>query len=133
VRQKLVRDLVPETFDIPSARVRRATEQELGRFLAAKLVEEAEECRASILQRGGPDPDDDVVEELADVLEVVRAIARTRGTDLRAIERVRVAKARERGGFEKRLIWSIPDEVTDAPWVSPSSEAATRGVEGLGP
>ena len=45
-------------------------------------------------------------EELADVLEVVYALAALTGTDLQQLEKLRAAKADERGGFVDRIIWS---------------------------
>jgi predicted house-cleaning noncanonical NTP pyrophosphatase (MazG superfamily) len=45
-------------------------------------------------------------EELADVLEVVYALAALTGTDPQQLEKLRAAKADERGGFADRIIWS---------------------------
>ena len=47
---------------------------------------------------------DQNVEELADLLEVIRAIAVARGYTLEDLERVRAEKAAKRGGFEKRIL-----------------------------
>lgn len=43
--------------------------------------------------------------ELADILEVVYALARLDGVSSAELERRRAAKAQERGGFERRLWW----------------------------
>jgi len=61
-----------------------------------KLTEEVGEFLAS---DSGP-------EELADVLEVVYALAGLAGTDPRQLEKLRAAKADERGGFADRIIWT---------------------------
>jgi predicted house-cleaning noncanonical NTP pyrophosphatase (MazG superfamily) len=45
-------------------------------------------------------------EELADVLEVVYALAALAGTDPQRLEKLRAAKADERGGFADRIIWA---------------------------
>lgn len=43
------------------------------------------------------------LEELADLLEVLRAVAEARGFTLEQLESVRAEKAAKRGGFAKKL------------------------------
>ncbi|MFF7359189.1 MULTISPECIES: nucleoside triphosphate pyrophosphohydrolase [Streptomyces] len=45
-------------------------------------------------------------EELADVLEVVRALAADLGVDADQLETIREAKGGERGGFADRIVWT---------------------------
>ena len=47
---------------------------------------------------------DHSIEELADLLEVIRAVAVARGYSLEELERIRANKAAKRGGFEKRIL-----------------------------
>jgi predicted house-cleaning noncanonical NTP pyrophosphatase (MazG superfamily) len=61
-----------------------------------KLTEEVAEFLAS----------DNDPEELADILEVLFALAEQVGTDAQQLEKLRAAKAEERGGFADRVIWS---------------------------
>jgi predicted house-cleaning noncanonical NTP pyrophosphatase (MazG superfamily) len=94
---KLVRDRIP---DIIRARgqlpvIRTAGTGEYRALLREKLAEETSEFLAS-----ADDP-----EELAEVLEVVRALACDLGVSPGALEQVRAAKAAERGGFAERLVW----------------------------
>jgi predicted house-cleaning noncanonical NTP pyrophosphatase (MazG superfamily) len=110
MREKLVRDRVPELFDMPSGSVRVAADHELEALLAAKLVEEAQEYRESR-----------ELEELADVLEVLAAIGESRGVDPATLERARVHKRSERGGFERKLVWAIPPDA-DEPWAVANEE-----------
>ena len=42
-------------------------------------------------------------EELADILEVVYRIAKLRGISKEELEKIRIKKLEERGGFEKNL------------------------------
>ena len=63
------------------------------RRLDSKLDEELEEYH-----------EEQNIEELADLLEVIRAIAVARGYSLEELERVRAEKAAKRGGFEKRIL-----------------------------
>lgn len=44
------------------------------------------------------------LEELADLLEVMRAVVNARGWTLEELERVRADKAAKRGGFEKKIL-----------------------------
>ncbi|MFQ3418584.1 hypothetical protein P9426_23445, partial [Escherichia coli] len=44
------------------------------------------------------------VEELADIAEVLYAIAEANGTSRDELERLRLTKREERGGFERKLL-----------------------------
>ena len=61
-------------------------------MLEAKLDEELAEYHQ-----------DQNVEELADLLEVIRSLAVARGYSLAELESIRAEKAQKRGGFEKRI------------------------------
>lgn len=65
-----------------------------------KLGEETEELRASVAADDGTAPD-----ELADVLEVVCALAAHLGIPWADLEKIRQRKAEERGGFADRIVW----------------------------
>ena len=97
-RGKLVRDKIPEIIrakgEVPSTRV--ADSAEYRELLLAKLSEEVQEFLAS---DGDP-------EELADVLEVVMALADGLGIGQKELERLRAEKAAERGGFSQGIVWS---------------------------
>ena len=43
------------------------------------------------------------LEELADLMEVIRAVAVARGYTVEELEKVRLEKCKKRGGFEKRI------------------------------
>lgn len=43
------------------------------------------------------------MEEMADILEVIAAICKARGFDSAVLQRVQQEKARERGGFERKI------------------------------
>ena len=92
---KLVRDRIPEIigFSGKSCSTEILSEEDYLRMLNAKLDEELSEYHK-----------DQNVEELADLLEVIRAAAIARGYTLEDLERVRAEKAAKRGGFEKRIL-----------------------------
>ena len=94
---KLVRDKIPEIVarerGSGKASSRVAGAREFSRLLRDKLREEVAEFLAS----GKP-------EELADILEVVRALAEEAGIRPRELEAIRRRKAKKRGGFGGRKV-----------------------------
>ena len=92
---KLVRDRIPEIIQASgkSFTIEILPVQDYIRMLDAKLDEELAEYHK-----------DQNIEELADLLEVIRAVSVARGYSLEELERVRQEKAAERGGFEKRIL-----------------------------
>lgn len=94
--QKIVRDQCTEQLIEAGIEVEERSLDRAGtsRYIKEKLVEEAKEVvEAKSLQ--------EVTEELADVLEVVKAVARFHGISESAVEEARQAKRKRRGGFEK--------------------------------
>jgi predicted house-cleaning noncanonical NTP pyrophosphatase (MazG superfamily) len=94
---KLVRDKIPQIIRSKGQEpvIHTADTEEYRVRLRDKLREEVEEYLASDNDR----------EELADILEVLYALARQAGTDQRQLEKLRAAKAEERGGFADRIVW----------------------------
>ncbi len=91
---KLVRDLIPEIIEASGkeCRTRVLSDEEYLKMLDAKLDEELEEYHK-----------DQNIEELADLLELIYAAATARGYTLDELESVRAEKAKNRGGFEKKV------------------------------
>lgn len=98
---KLVRDHIPQIIlDSGKQPVTRiAGEGEIHELLAQKLMEEVNEYIKS--KDTG---------ELADILEVLRSIAREKGLKLDEICYMADLKKEERGGFERRIVL---EEVVD--------------------
>lgn len=96
---KLVRDKIPESIEQKGERVEivRLTGDALVSGLRQKLVEEAFE----VLDARGRQ---EVVGELADVQDVVRAICDALGLSLKAVEAEGSAKRREKGGFGRGVM-----------------------------
>ncbi len=92
---KLVRDRIPEIIGKSgkSCITEIISERDYLQMLDAKLDEELVEYHK-----------DQNIEELADLLEVIRAVTVARGYSLEDLERVRATKAAERGGFENRIL-----------------------------
>jgi predicted house-cleaning noncanonical NTP pyrophosphatase (MazG superfamily) len=97
--RKLVRDNIPAIIraggQLPITGT--ATPEEFRARLADKLREEAAEAAGA--NRG------DQPAELADVLEVIYAMAAGLGLTPADMEKIRAAKAAERGGFTNQVIW----------------------------
>ncbi|MGH6997559.1 MAG: hypothetical protein ACREEO_05150 [Phenylobacterium sp.] len=95
--QKLIRDRLPEIMRGQGLAVfdRRLDDAEFVVALGEKLVEEAHEARLA--------SPDEIAGELADVLEVVHALAQVHGLSLQEVEAARQAKRAERGGFDARV------------------------------
>jgi predicted house-cleaning noncanonical NTP pyrophosphatase (MazG superfamily) len=96
--EKLVRDKIPKvvTEGGESARIARLNPDEHLAALKIKLVEEAFEVRDS--RREG------LIEELADVSEVISAICATAGISSDELARVQERKRDRRGGFDEGLL-----------------------------
>ncbi len=98
---KLVRDLIPDIIvnnnAIPTVRI--ADKEEYWLMLRAKLGEEVAEFLES-----------EEVEELADILEVIRSLCSAKGVSFEDVESMRMSKELTRGGFEKRIILEKTEE-----------------------
>ncbi len=93
---KLVRDHIPEiiTKDNRHPVTHIASDAEYWEYLQQKLSEES----AEVFE------DENIAEELADVLEVLHAIARHKSIDFSGVELLRSQKRESRGGFEQKII-----------------------------
>ena len=99
---KLVRDRIPEIIEESGRRCHAEilTPEAYLIMLDRKLDEELAEYQES-----------KSMEELADLLEVIRAVALARGSSMEEVEKIRREKAENRGGFEKRiLLREVSDE-----------------------
>jgi predicted house-cleaning noncanonical NTP pyrophosphatase (MazG superfamily) len=96
---KVVRDRVPQQIEGrgESVEVVRLTGDALLAGLKQKLVEEAFEVLDA---KGG----EEIIGELADVREVLGAIALALGSNMRAVEAERRSKVRRRGAFREGLV-----------------------------
>ena len=92
---KLVRDRIPEIVSNSGKRYicRTLSDDEYITMLDAKLNEELSEYQES-----------KSMEELADLLEVIRAVAEARGSSIDEVETIRRDKAAKRGGFEQKIL-----------------------------
>lgn len=94
---KLVRDRIPEIIEANGERaiVRTLPTAEYNQALRDKLLEECQEARSA--------PSDELADELADVLEVVQALAASADLTWDEVLQLQDAKRNQRGGFELRI------------------------------
>ena len=92
---KLVRDRIPEIIEAGGKRCVCFTlsDEEYLSKLDEKLNEELAEYQES-----------KSMEELADLLEVIRAVVAARGSSIEEVEGIRRDKAAKRGRFEKKIL-----------------------------
>jgi predicted house-cleaning noncanonical NTP pyrophosphatase (MazG superfamily) len=95
---KLVRDRIPEIIEKAgkSFTMRVLDTEEYKQELHKKMREEHREYMES-------GSDQDSLEELADLLEVIYALAEVHGSSFEELEQIRQEKADKRGGFLERL------------------------------
>jgi predicted house-cleaning noncanonical NTP pyrophosphatase (MazG superfamily) len=102
---KLVRDGIPRIIEAGGGRpVTRVLDQaEYLVALRAKLLEEAGEAQAA--------PGRQLRSELADVLEVLQALASVHGMSWADVAAEAARKRDERGGFDQRIFLEYVDQV----------------------
>jgi predicted house-cleaning noncanonical NTP pyrophosphatase (MazG superfamily) len=95
---KLVRDKIPQIIESKgkkfSAKV--LNNEDYIKYLKEKAYEELDEYCAA-------ETDVEAVEELADLLEVIRALTNQHGFSIEEVEAVRKGKAGKRGGFQEKV------------------------------
>ena len=95
---KLVRDKIPELLDKNGGQTETEilNDEKYINCLYEKLKEECEEVVNSNSQ-------ENLIEELADLFEVIISLAKAKNITLEEIEKIRIEKKNKRGGFDSRL------------------------------
>lgn len=98
IYNKLVRDKIPEIIKESGKQsfTRILDEEEYVTELKKKLFEETKEVSEA-------KNDDELREEMADVVEILAALAITTGKNLGDIIKIASSKRTKRGGFDKRI------------------------------
>ena len=102
VYNKLIRDKIPEVITRTGGqfKTKTLTKKQFEKELKDKLIEESKEL--------GKASEKEIINELADVLELVKAISEHHKLNFKKVEKYQEKKQRERGGFKKKLflLWS---------------------------
>ncbi|MCS0823912.1 nucleoside triphosphate pyrophosphohydrolase [Cytobacillus firmus] len=95
---KLVRDRIPEIIAESGKNysTRILDQEEFIKELKKKSIEELDEYLNT-------NNDEKAIEELADLLEVVHALAETHGVSIEKVEELRKQKAKKRGSFKEKI------------------------------
>lgn len=104
IHNKLVRDRIPEIIEQSKKKTvtRILSNEEYITELDRKLNEECAEYQA-----------DKSIEELADMLEVMYAIAEARGWSVSELEAVRKEKSEKRGAFKEKIYLEYVEDVNE--------------------
>ena len=106
IHNKLVRDQIPKIIK-DSGKIPVTTildEKEYIIELRKKSQEELQEYLSA-------ETDQEALEELADFLEIIHALAKVNGSTIEEVDKIRVEKAEKRGGFtDKVFLIEVQDE-----------------------
>jgi predicted house-cleaning noncanonical NTP pyrophosphatase (MazG superfamily) len=96
VYNKLVRDLTPQVIEVTGKQysTRILDEEDYIKELKNKSFEELNEYVNA-------KNNNETIEELADLLEIIHALAEFHGANFEKVEQVRKEKSEKRGGFKK--------------------------------
>jgi predicted house-cleaning noncanonical NTP pyrophosphatase (MazG superfamily) len=115
VYNKLVRDRIPEVIEKTGKNftTRILDNEEYIKELKTKSFEELNEYINT-------EDDKDAVEELADLLEIIHALAESHGSNIEQVEQVRQEKAEKRGRFKDKIfLIEVEDELGTADYKRP--------------
>ncbi|WP_061808765.1 nucleoside triphosphate pyrophosphohydrolase [Rossellomorea vietnamensis] len=95
---KLVRDKIPQIIENTGKKfsTKILIDQDYIKYLKEKSYEELDEYCAA-------ESNEEAVEELADLLEIIQALAKHHGSSIQEVEAARKEKAEKRGGFEEKI------------------------------
>jgi predicted house-cleaning noncanonical NTP pyrophosphatase (MazG superfamily) len=98
IYNKLVRDRIPEIIekDEKKCTTRILSNDEYIESLKEKSFEELNEYVST-------KNNEDALEELADLLEIIHALAECHGASFDKVEEIRKKKAEKRGGFKEKI------------------------------
>lgn len=106
IHNKLVRDRIPEIIKSSGKKcsTRTLNDDEYITELRKKSFEELQEYVETTNRA-------DAIEELADLLEIMHALAEYHGSNIEEVEKVRQEKAGKRGGFKEKIyLIEVEDE-----------------------
>ena len=96
--RKLIRDKIPEIIvgegGVPGVSI--LSDIDYLQALKVKMGEEAKELIDAVNK-------DEILNELVDIQELIRAIVADQGLSMNEFEKKRLGKLKERGGFKKKL------------------------------
>lgn len=104
IRDKLYKKMVDAGIEVQLKEV--CDEQVLLNHFKAKMLEEASEV-------SNADSESELIEELADCLEVIHGFSKMLNVSFEKIDQIRKEKAEEKGGFSNVVVDSVSFEPTE--------------------
>lgn len=97
IHNKLIRDKIPEIIEANGGtyEIKTLSDEEFDIELRKKGIEEAQEIVET--------PDEKLLGELADQLQVIKSIGELHGIGFEEVEKARKEKLEKRGGFKKKI------------------------------
>lgn len=104
LQNKLWRDKAPSLMEAMGSVIhtKQLSDEEYGRELCVKLLEEAQEVQKATSQQ-------ELASEIADVFEVTDALLQLHGIDMQTIQKIKEEKLNKRGGFTARKFVTIAE------------------------
>ena len=99
---KLVRDKIPEDID-----------SEQGRKCKYRILDDKEylkELNRKVLEEANEFIEENSIEELGDLMEVINAIMKLKGYNMKEVEKVMKAKEEKKGAFNNKIFLEYVDE-----------------------
>ena len=99
---KLVRDKIPENID-----------SQLGRKCKYRILDDTEylkELNRKVLEEANEFIEENSIEELGDLIEVINAIMKLKGYNMKKVEEVMKVKEEKKGAFNNKIFLEYVDE-----------------------
>ena len=109
-QNKLVRDKIIEIMESKGSKLYsyKLNDQDFLKQLKLKLLEEASEVHKA-------QKEEELVEELADVLEIIENLAKLNNLTLKDLQLAQEKKRLEKGGYQQRIFLSFAEHPKDSP------------------
>ena len=106
IHNKLVRDKIPQI-------IRESGKTPVTKILNQKeyITELRKKSQEELQEYLSAETDQEALEELADLLEIIHALAKVHGSTIEGVDKIRDEKAAKRGGFtDKVFLIEVQDE-----------------------
>jgi predicted house-cleaning noncanonical NTP pyrophosphatase (MazG superfamily) len=108
-QNKLVRDKITEIMESKGSKLYayKLNDQDFLKQLKLKLIEEASEVNRAQTEQ-------EILEELADVLEIIHTLAKFHNISLNDLEKAQEDKRTQKGGYQERIFVTFAEHPKDS-------------------
>lgn len=109
-QNKLIRDKIIEIMESKGSKLYayKLNDQDFLKQLKLKLIEEASEVNRAQTEQ-------EILEELADVLEIIHTIAKIYNLSQKDLENAQKDKRAQKGGYEEKIFLTFAEHPKDSP------------------